>query len=71
MGQQLEIEVNGVRKFVDEDILVKRHAPQIDNEVETTDAQEWYLDGVLVKRDVQMILKKLPVESGTDVGDMH
>lgn len=53
--------------MLDETILVKKDG-FIDNENEYTTWQEWYLGDELVKRDVQVRLKRSPLMVGS-VGD--
>ena len=56
----IEIEVAGVRKHVDESTLVFKSGVSIDDENERSTFEEWYLDGVLVKRNAHVTLKKWP-----------
>lgn len=56
--------------FLDESILEKKETRrEDDNEIAT--AQEWYLNGELVKRDAQVQLKKWPEGMGAFVGSVR
>ncbi len=53
--------------MLDEDLLVKSEG-ELDNDVEYTTWQEWRLGEEIVKRDVQVTLKKAAVFAEADAG---
>lgn len=60
---EILIEQNGVRRMIDESLLVKTSGV-IDNENEHTEWTEWRLDGDLVKRGAHVRLKKNVLADG-------
>ena len=65
MGKMIEIEVAGIRKHVDESTLVFKSGVSANNEDEHSTFEEWYLDGVLVKRNAHVTLKRWPQADAT------
>ena len=60
---EILIEQNGVRRMIDESLLVKTSGV-IDNENEHTEWTEWRLDGEIVKRGAHVRLKKNVLADG-------
>lgn len=60
---EILIEQNGVRRMIDESLLVKTSGV-IDNDNEHIEWTEWRLDGELVKRGAHVRLKKNVLADG-------